>query len=135
RLDGLVADRAAAGFPRWRVLGILPDAGRQAKLARDQRGAFALCQTFRQAGSAAARPLFFARRDLVARRHHGRDLALSLLRTGDRASAAAAGRALVSHAATTASVPDPHHDSVRRTARAAGLLGRGIPKRREKALI
>jgi glutathione S-transferase len=31
------------------VLGILPDAGRQAKLARNQRGAGALCKGFRQA--------------------------------------------------------------------------------------
>ena len=29
RLDGLVADRAATGFPGWRVLGILSDAGRK----------------------------------------------------------------------------------------------------------
>ena len=39
RLDGLVANRAAAGFSDGRVLGILPDAGRSAELARDQRGA------------------------------------------------------------------------------------------------
>ena len=110
RLDGLVADRAAAGFSHRRVLGILPDAGRQAKLAGDQRGAVTLRHAFRQARPAAGRPLLPARRDLVARRHHGRHVALSLFRTGDRAAVTAAGRALVSARCRSARLPDPHHD-------------------------
>jgi hypothetical protein len=82
----------------------------------------ALREGFRQARPAAGRPQLPARRDLVARRHHGRDLAVSLFRAGNRASEPAAGRTLVSHAAGARSLPDPHHGPVRGIARAVGLL-------------
>ena len=59
-----------------------------------------------------------ARRDAVARRHHRRDVAVPLFRTGDRAAAAAAGVERWYRALQGArGVPDPHHDSVRGIAR------------------
>ena len=55
-----------------------------------------------QARPAAGRPQLPAGRDIVARRHHRRHVALSLFRAGDRAPDIAASRTLVSRAASSA---------------------------------
>src|SRR5882672_4482019 len=86
RLDGLVAYRAAARFSGRRVLGLLSHARRQAELAGDQRRAGAVRERFRQTGAVAGRPVFPAWRDAIARRHYRRDVAVSILRTRDRAA-------------------------------------------------
>src|SRR5262249_29709571 len=116
------ANLPAAVFPEWRVLGIFPHASRTPELASDQRGAVALRHSFRQARPSAGGATVPARRDIVARRYHGRHVALPLFRTGDRAALIAAGRALVPHATRARAIPRARHDPVRGVARAAGLL-------------
>jgi len=103
------ANLAAAGFPGRRVLGFYrtPKQTNWPAIVRRWRAAPGILRNW----IGCSRPFVSARDALTLATYRG--LAVPVFRTGDRASAAAAGRALVSHALRNAPRFAIRHDPVR----------------------